>query len=166
MDHFTLCYVLLIILTISQLLSQCISAKYDGTNRIHLIHIPKTAGTTFEHDLMDIDKFLGERYQKLEHHIPANLTGHFKNKKNENCFHYVFMKKDYNVIIFRNPRDHVHSQFLEIKYDKWGKQHAAHSSFPRNFDDDVGLEIWLDYFNMTRWGTEYIGKHDYSCSLL
>ena len=35
------------------------------------------------------------------------------------------------IVFLRSPQSHVYSQFLECKYDAWGKKKTNHTTFPR-----------------------------------
>ena len=166
---FYLLVFLLFAQTLSPMYHSCTyitAAPLSDDNLIRLIHIPKTAGTSFERDLSRLDVLLEEEATSIQLRSGMNLTSverQFRNSDNEICYYEQFNKSNVNVMLFRNPRDHVHSQFLEIKYDLWGKDQTKLSSFPRQTSDENGLDVWLDYFNMTTWGKLYVGDfHGYN----
>jgi len=91
------------------------------------IHIPKAGGSSFERD---VGHFLGK---------PKEF--------NERCFYHQWKTGGYHVSMFREPRTHVYSQYLECKYDNWGKSRTKHyHRFPRNENDVEGMAKWVDYF--------------------
>lgn len=136
-----------------------ISKKYNGDNDIVLIHIPKTAGTSFERDIMAIKTLLGDEVDE----IPGrkSFKGHFQDYQNEKCYYVKYSKSDFNVMLFRNPRDHVYSQYLEIKWDpKFQRHHFTDGTrFPRNYTDEVGFDLWVTYFDLKTWGVIYTGDY-------
>lgn len=48
--------------------------------------------------------------------------------------------------MLRHPRAHILSQYLECKYDAWGKNVTKSTLFPREGSDEAGLNKWLDHF--------------------
>jgi hypothetical protein len=50
--------------------------------------------------------------------------------------------------MIRNPRAHILSQYLECKYDDWGKWVTNGTLFPRNVGDEAGFNEWLENFLM------------------
>jgi len=48
--------------------------------------------------------------------------------------------------MFRNPRAHILSQYLECKHDDWGKWITNGTSFPREGSDEAGFDEWLNHF--------------------
>lgn len=74
-----------------------------ATNKtIRLLHIPKTAGFTL---LRAWNKLFPDA--KIEQH--------------EACYETYVNPNYFNTVFLRNPLDHVFSQFLECKYDDWGR---------------------------------------------
>eukprot|EP00605_Chrysophyceae_sp_TOSAG23-4_P002755 GSChrysophyteH1.ASY1.ANO1.3038.1 assembled CDS len=67
------------------------------------------------------------------------------------------------AVFLRSPRSHVYSQFLECKYDGWGKQITKGTNFPRSDSsskDDFenpsgGFEKWLRHVSS--------GEDDFRC---
>lgn len=115
----------------------------NRTMRINLVHIPKTSGTSLRKDL--------ERHG-------------FSVNSREECFESFQKLLDKQgecvVSMFRLPINHVKSQFRECKYDPWGKIVTRNTTFPRDFDDWKGFDIWIRYF-----GTElrYGGPSAFNC---
>ena len=71
------------------------------------------------------------------------------------------------ALFLRHPWRHVLSQFLECKYDDWGRKTTAGTSFPRG-DEEVpvdGFDKWATHFLVAREGELRDGSHmdDYSC---
>lgn len=117
---------------------------------IYLIHIPKTAGSSFLQDLNTLKSGKSPLFEKSRHNIAE-----IRVISNESCYAALYHANATNVVLFRNPRDHVQSQFLEIKYDPYwgyGDPLIKQTKFPRNMPDDVGFNVWLDHFNMSTWG--------------
>jgi len=52
------------------------------------------------------------------------------------------------MMMFRSPRAHVFSQFLECKYDWWGKIVTNNTEFPRDGDDVLGFSQWIQHFQV------------------
>jgi len=46
----------------------------------------------------------------------------------------------------RAPRAHVLSEFLECKYDNWGKRVTEDTSFPRGHSDEDDFAKWVNHF--------------------
>jgi len=90
------------------------------------IHIPKTAGCSFSKDLRWV-LAPGEGYHSKE-----------------SCFYTSKpMEAGDGIIAFlRNPVMHVYSQFLECKYDKWGKQIVPEEDLPIL----ENVTTWLRHF--------------------
>lgn len=132
------------------------SSEWNGKNRVQLIHIPKTAGSSFEKDVVHIDNLLGEAYTSTHGESPFKKK--FKDHKNEICYNEGYNDKNFNVMLFRNPRDHVYSQYLEVKYDPgFGVHKTKGTMFPRDYTDEVGFDLWLNYFELSAWGKLYVG---------
>jgi len=103
------------------------------------IHIPKTAGTSTR-------KELNSRF---------NLSMPWQ----ENSYKQYFSPSSFNFVFLREPCKHVYSQFLECKYDPWGKNQTAHTSFPRDSKDADGMREWVNFF-YDDWHPE---KGDFNC---
>jgi len=106
------------------------------------IHIPKTAG----------DAFMAVAAQVMP--VGTTLQGN-----GEAAVHATMeiIKWQYNhfggpgsklAVFLRHPEDHVLSQFLERKYDLWGRLVTAESQFPRNNSHDPydGYAQWIRHF--------------------
>ena len=98
-----------------------------------LVHIPKTAGSSF---LEDSPGFMlrGD-----------SLVG---NLEKSWCYTRAVQKKaaEAMIVIVRSPHAQIVSQFLECKYDGWGKRVTRGTKFPRGTAGDVfsGLDAWLN----------------------
>ena len=90
-----------------------------------LHHIPKTAGTSARETLNKMGSW----------HIPHR----------ELCFHEI-SSRCVSVGFIRSPSHQVFSQFLECKYDTWGKTTTRNTAFPRNLSDKDGFHWWLRHF--------------------
>jgi hypothetical protein len=89
--------------------------------RIH--HIPKTAGTSLRYD--------------LNRHLGLSIP------HTECCFHD---RPDMvQVTMFREPRAHVLSQYLECRFDSWGQRATRGSAFPRSHDVETDFVSWLKH---------------------
>jgi hypothetical protein len=109
------------------------------------MHIPKCAGSSLHREL-------------------AHKCKDCKIFSNEVCYDYLkreeknlkekfnFKKIIYSSMI-REPIAHVYSQYLECKYDGWGKTVTAKTPFPRNFSDVEGFDQWLNHFD-ENWNLE------------
>ena len=91
------------------------------------IHIPKTAGFSTRHELNN----------RFNIHLPHM----------ERTYLEYFNRSSFNFVFLREPRKHVYSQFLECKYGGWGKAATAHTSFPRDSIDTVGMREWVNFFH-------------------
>jgi len=110
--------------------------KKNFTIRVH--HIPKTGGSSLVHEL-----------EKMEH-------GNLKVIEHEDCVQSKFDATDVNLCMFRDPIDHVFSQFLHGKYNRRAREkYAKQTAFPfETFDiegDLKGFDKWLKHFNPTTW---------------
>ena len=59
----------------------------------------------------------------------------------------VWKEQNFNFGFLRNPRKHVYSQFLECKYDNWGKGRTKDTNFPRNATDPEDMADWVSFFH-------------------
>ena len=71
------------------------------------------------------------------------------------------------VVFLRDPMSHVLSQFLECKYDAWGKKMTNHTGFPGYYDLDHalgGFDDWVQYFDHLKTNRTRFGEHAaYKC---
>jgi len=109
-------------------LGPSISGRYK---EFRLIHIPKTAGTSLGKDVKN-DAFVESLNLRV-----LNWEWCFPPHRKDDAFH---------LMMLRSPRAHVMSQFLECKYDWWGKAVTQNTAFPHSLDDDLGFAVWLDHF--------------------
>jgi len=103
------------------------------------MHIPKCSGASLRRVLnnnyKDYKVYGGEVcYDRL-------------NEEESKMIKNFNITKNYHIAMVREPIAHVYSQFLECKYDGWGKTVTNKTSFPRNYSDPVGFDKWLDHFN-------------------
>lgn len=100
-----------------------------------LVHVPKTAGTSLKHDLLETHSL--PVAQSLEHCAPSLRDASPDARL---------------VVVVRRPRAHVLSQFMHCKYFHSGKRDAhSHPAFDRAEDDALGFARWVEHFaNHTR----------------
>jgi len=106
------------------------------------LHIPKTAGCSFSIDIKQVLAH-GEGYHS-----------------NERCYHDrpPMQPRDVQVAFLRNPTLHVYSQFLECKYDGWGK-----SVVPAGQKWIMqGVKLWLRHFDGGRTADDLRCYHPYN----
>jgi len=105
------------------------------------VHIPKAGGYSFQ---QDVSAF-------LHHHFAYS----------EFCFYKQWKTGGFHTSMFREPRTHVYSQFLECKYDSWGKQRTKpYSLFPKDDNMVDGMVKWVDYFLEADRGNNLFGCYD------
>lgn len=121
---------------------------------IRIVHIAKTAGTSFYTEVND-------------HHVFPKIP------HTEKCYNFMVGKynrhRHYFISFFREPRAHVFSQYLECKYDNWGKEVTAQTSFPHGKTDAEGFSAWIDHFHSS-WnqhddGVVKLTNDNYNCYL-
>ena len=108
-------------------------------------HVPKTGGVSLRTDLATL----------------GISVGHL-----EFCFETAWKAGAFNFVLLRSPRAHVLSQFLECKYDAWGREVTSHLPqfpFPRAQEDAAGFSIWVEHFwNATQHPAGLL-PHDFNC---
>lgn len=122
----------------------------NNTKIVSLMHIPKTAITSL--------------YMELHRKVPFA----FKSPgEDEQCRFELEKKQGGNRLgtLFRDPIKHVYSQYLECKYDIWGKQVTYGTEFPRPKNESEatgympGFEKWLEHFLNPKVNP----KNDFNC---
>lgn len=64
----------------------------------------------------------------------------------ELCYHRMYTPHAFNIVFLRNPLKHIYSQYLECKYDWWGKRVTGSTNFPKDDPDPIGMGKWVSYF--------------------
>eukprot|EP00977_Amphora_coffeiformis_P025587 scaffold20597_cov167-Amphora_coffeaeformis.AAC.1 len=108
---------------------------------ISFTHIPKVAGTSFNRE------------------VNPRLT-------QQNCYDYMKKPNMINVVFFRDPRNHVQSQFLYCKHNTdWARKKIKGTDFPLNDDDVTDFRTWLQHFVafLEPGNRKFGSKHDYNC---
>ena len=103
----------------------------DGTrvfNAARICHIPKTAGYSLRAEI-------SKRFNLSTGHMEEYLSEFITRWPESPIF-----------TMLRHPRAHVYSQYLECRYDDWGRETTANTSFPRNGSNEAGFNLWLDHF--------------------
>lgn len=134
-------------------------ANFCTLNRwIDMVHIPKTAGSSLRSDLqrallassidvVDSEKCILDRYERSE---TSQLTTHR---------HQHVQPAALRVAMFRSPRAHVLSEYLECRYDtSWTNRYKSNSGFPDNGTLEDGFLRWLGHF-----ASEPNRMFDYGC---
>ena len=121
-----------------------------------LIRIPKTASISASRDMPQLL-------------APGAHLAH-----GETCFRHgaresIHMSRDYppydeagrttsTVTLLREPRAHVFSQYLECRYDRWGRKVTHGTAFPRSSSVHEDFDAWLQHFaNKSAWGEAAAG---------
>lgn len=104
----------------------------NGTS-FSFIHIPKTSGSSF---LMDTPQFMPEG---------VSAAG---NRERSMLYSESALPGHVPITVLRSPWKHVLSQFLECKYDDWGKYMTSGTNFPRGSlkYPVAGFEMWVEHF--------------------
>lgn len=134
--------------------------RWSPDRVVHHIHIPKAAGASAKREI-------GRRCQQAR---PKKLLFRSGQKcwSDENWFQarqcnklYCITRTD-KVVFVRSPRPHVHSQFLECRYDPWAIGVTKTTGFPRNQADNEDYLVWLD--NFVELNDSQVGsKFDFNC---
>jgi len=109
-----------------------VHAQKKKKTNYNFIHIPKTAGSMFLHHSAQ--------------HMPIGDA--IKGNK-ERTFNMTPGQPEQMVVFLRDPVSHVFSQFLECKFDSWGRAVTKGTNFPGygQFDDIyAGFSQWLQHF--------------------
>lgn len=106
---------------------------YSTHKRVNILHIPKTAGSSF---ISEVD-----RSKIFKSGLPQT----------EFCYDLMLRKfgplnASYIVAFYRAPRAHMYSQYLECKYDWWGEMKTNGTAFPRKYPNPVGFGKWIHWF--------------------
>lgn len=101
--------------------------QYDGSSftSIHNIHIPKTAGTSFKADTQ------------------SSATFTVKMVIEENCFEQMAQADTYTTSMFRHPRGHVYSMYLQNR----GKPKLCHVPGGQRVSQESGFAEWVEHFH-------------------
>ena len=101
-----------------------------NVNEPRLHHIPKTGGTSAR--------------------LKLNSLGEWNIEHTECCFKSIPPQRAV-VSFIRRPRDQVYSQYLECRYDIWGKSVTKNTAFPRSSSDENDFAIWLQHFEKSKY---------------
>jgi len=138
---------LLVLLCIAAPFARSQSSFRAPEQPVRFTHIPKTGGTSLRVDLAA----LGHEIGHLEFCASAPDVG--------------FLKGGWNFVFLRSPRAHVLSQFLECRYDEWGKTMTAQLPefpFPTG-DDESAFEHWVAHFHNSTFSADGRLAHDWNC---
>mmetsp|Transcript_32288 Transcript_32288/g.99543 ORF Transcript_32288/g.99543 Transcript_32288/m.99543 type:complete len:350 (+) Transcript_32288:416-1465(+) len=103
-------------------------AKRQRARPITFLHITKVAGVSTTRE------FRARSYKNVS--VPG-----------EPCFADVYDPARRHVVLLRSPRAHVFSQYLECRFDNWGRKATKDSpDFPRGGRVTADFERWLDHF--------------------
>ena len=106
-------------------------------------HIPKTGGASLESALW-----------ALHNETPGGVGWRKRLGGHERCYDAMFDPNSLNVVLLRSPRSHVLSQFLECRYDGWGRGATRGiTAFDelRKLDDTEAFPRWVAHFNASSW---------------
>ena len=121
-------------------LEQKLNAKIFKGSLLHM-HIPKCAGASLNRELS---------WKCKDFKFFSNEVCHdYLKREEKNMIEKFNFTKNIFTTMLRDPIAHVYSQYLECKYDKWGKTVTYNTSFPRDYSDIEGFDLWLDHFNET-----------------
>ena len=105
-----------------------------GAKTLCVTHIPKSGGTALKRDLKGMRGLT----------LPSLV-------ERERCFRYFLRLRsppcDFHATYLRSPREHVLSQYLECRYDPWGKNATKGRRFPRGrLDFYADFAEWVQHF--------------------
>lgn len=148
------------ILWIASICSFVYTTEYSREAIIKVMHPPCIGIGNFLQDSRYFLSLLGNSNASL---LIQSLINDFNDDNGTSkCFLNDYYEKNVNIVLLRNPIDHVYSQYLENKYDKNFVKQRNIGNFPSDFSDERGFEIWLNYFELTAWGTLYVGDFGYN----
>lgn len=104
---------------------------------VAFVHTPKCGGTSLLH-LLNTSRSMGD-FDSDDWFNP-NKPGRW-----EQCRSQLQTDTNFVVTMVRYPRAHVLSQYLECRYDTWGKS-VTTDIFPRNGDEATDFASWLAIF--------------------
>lgn len=105
---------------------------------IAFVHIPKNGGTSLI-EMLNSSTAMGD-FDSEDWFNPGK-TGRW-----EQCMSQLKTDNNFMLTMVRSPRSHVLSQFLECRYDTWGKESTAGTKFPRGHTEVDDLNSWLASF--------------------
>uniref|UniRef100_A0A7S3V228 Uncharacterized protein n=1 Tax=Aplanochytrium stocchinoi TaxID=215587 RepID=A0A7S3V228_9STRA len=113
---------------------------------VSLMHISKTGVTTLYREMRHLRKY------KCDYCVDVNFA-FVSPGFDEQCRVDLERRRGGKRIgsLFRNPLSHVYSQYLECKYDRWGRIRTHGTEFPRDAEDEKtgrmpAYEKWLHHF--------------------
>lgn len=101
---------------------------------VNIMHIPKTAGSSFREEV------------NANHAFPSYNMPHTEFCHQYMRSHYGNASQSYLVSFFRTPRSHVYSQYLECKYDPLFIRRTKDYNFPRPKSHVKGFKVWINHF--------------------
>lgn len=136
---------------ISQSYNEITQVNYNISNTyIGMIHIPKTAGSSF--------------YDQYKHRYKFLIRSPGPDERSYTYYVNEIKKHGYNKVklftFFREPEKHVYSMYLECKYDSWGQRVTRKTNFPRISEEDEsigftpGFDQWLEHFTKNQTTTD------------